>query len=65
VATSLGANLAFDYLKDARPFTEEDSVALDIETREALYLFDVLLLNVDRSANNFNLLIGLSDIVEP
>lgn len=55
---SVGVNLAIEYLPDARPFNLNDIHLLDEPLRNRIFLFDLLVLNIDRSDSNTNMLVS-------
>jgi len=58
IRRSVGVNLAVEYLPDARPFAPNDLHLLDESLRTRIFLFDLLLLNIDRSDSNTNMLVS-------
>ena len=57
VAASAGLNLGVDFLPGALPFSPAARAAIDPELAAGIVWLDALTTNVDRSANNPNLLI--------
>ncbi len=55
---SHGKNLATRWIEDARTAVAADFDRLDLETRRDVFLFDLLLLNVDRTEKNPNAIVG-------
>jgi HipA-like protein len=55
-AASIGANLGVDFLPGALPFTPAAASAIDAELAAEIVWFDALVMNVDRTARNPNLL---------
>ncbi|HET7050195.1 MAG TPA: HipA family kinase [Solirubrobacteraceae bacterium] len=55
-AASVGANLGVDFLPGALPFTPAAASAIDAELAAEIVWFDALVMNVDRTPRNPNLL---------
>jgi len=55
-AASIGANLGVDFLPGALPFTPAAASAIDAELAAEIVWFDALVMNVDRTPRNPNLL---------
>lgn len=58
LAASYGLNPATLYLEDARPPTAADLAHLDAGMLSSVFLFDLLLLNVDRTEKNPNAILS-------
>jgi WD40 repeat protein len=56
IEKSLGVNIGFEYLDDVQPLTHNDLSALNLENYSNAYLLDVLMINIDRTRQNLNLL---------
>lgn len=54
---SVGLNLGLAYLPDSRVFRSDDRQLLPIEQQERIFLLDLLLLNIDRTEKNPNMLV--------
>lgn len=57
LAKSEGLNLATIFLPEASPFRAEAAAGLDDAVQQRLFLFDLLLLNLDRTGSNPNLIV--------
>jgi len=62
IRRSAGVNLAIEYLSDGRAFTQNDIPSINTALREKIFLFDLLLLNIDRIDSNPNMLIANNTI---
>ncbi len=58
LAESWGENLATRWVEDAHTPGAADLDALDSETRRDVFLYDLFLLNVDRTEKNVNAIVG-------
>lgn len=57
---SIGTNLAIEYLPNAIPYQEPLRKRIDENLRNKIFLFDLLVLNIDRVENNPNMLFNNS-----
>lgn len=53
---SLGLNIAFEYLQSARDVKKEKLHEYPSEVKNEIFLFDLMMINVDRTSDNLNLL---------
>jgi hypothetical protein len=56
VHKSLGWNIGFDYKDDAVEVRKEDLVQLEEEELKEIFLFDLAMINIDRTPSNLNLM---------
>lgn len=56
IEKSLGVNIGFEYLESIQPLTNNDLSSADLEKFSYAYLLDVLMINIDRTSQNLNLL---------
>jgi hypothetical protein len=60
---SLGVNIGFEYIDNAETFDIGEISKIDKEQQVDIYLLDLLMLNIDRTSQNHNLLINESDVL--
>jgi len=53
---SIGLNIGFEYQEDAREFQISDLEKLDRKQVNEIFLFDIIMLNIDRTLTNTNLM---------
>jgi len=53
---SLGRNIGFKYLEGAKDVSKDDLENLTEQERNEIFLFDLLMINIDRTADNLNLM---------
>ncbi len=58
---SLDINICFEYLDNIHPLTHSDLSTLNLENYSYAYLLDVLMLNIDRTKQNLNLISSHDD----
>lgn len=58
IRRSVGLNLGVEYLPKVRRYTPEHESAFDEDTKRRLYCYDALILNVDRTGKNPNILLS-------
>jgi hypothetical protein len=58
IAWSVGINLGVQFISDAKPYTAQDAHLLESELKDLVFLFDVLLLNTDRTVENPNIILA-------
>lgn len=56
LARSVGVNLATRYLEGASVYNESSALLIDAELKDHIFLYDLLLLNIDRNAKNPNMI---------
>jgi hypothetical protein len=56
IGKSLGTNIGFPYLKEAKDVRKEDLESLEEEQRNEIFLFDLMMINIDRTPSNINLM---------
>ncbi len=56
ILKSLGTNIGFSYLEEAKDVSENDTEYLDDQQINEVFLFDLMMLNIDRTADNINLM---------
>lgn len=56
IAKSLGTNIGFFYLKEAKDVRKENLESLGEVQRNEIFLFDLMMINIDRTPNNINLM---------
>lgn len=56
ITKSQGTNIAFQYLEELKEVKVEELNALDQELKDEIFLFDILMVNIDRTLDNTNLL---------
>ncbi len=62
VLRSIGTNLAIEFLPEAIPYAEFHLTRIDEGVRDRIFLFDLLMLNIDRVENNPNMLLNRGDL---
>ncbi len=62
IKRSIGVNLGLAYIPESRPLQNEDLAGIDSATRDRIFIFDVLFLNIDRTGKNPNMLISNGDV---
>ncbi len=62
VFRSIGTNLAIEYLPMAIPFKPNQLQSIDENLRNKIFLFDLLMLNIDRVDSNPNMLFNNRDL---
>lgn len=62
LAASIGVNLGFDYLDGAREIRFDDAANIPLDIRSAVLWLDRLVLNLDRTARNPNILTWAEEI---
>jgi len=60
---SAGLNLGIRYFDSARPWRAEDWPQTLVSTRERIFLFDLLILNIDRTERNPNMLMNHHELL--
>jgi hypothetical protein len=58
ITRSLGINLGIEHIEHATPLSVESVNRFDAAVRNAIYLFDVLFLNIDRTDHNPNVVVA-------
>ncbi len=56
VTKSVGLNIGFTYLEKAQDISKVELAQVDKQTLNEIFLFDLLMINVDRTPNNMNLM---------
>ena len=56
VNKSLGLNIGFEFKPDAREVKKEDLAELNKQELAEIFLLDLVMINIDRTATNFNLM---------
>ena len=56
IEKSLGVNIAFDFIENAQSVQSHDLKSLDISQYVDVFLFDVIMLNIDRTKSHPNML---------
>jgi len=56
VRKSVGTNIGFSYLKEAKDVRKEELASLEEEQRNEIFLFDLMMINIDRTPSNINLM---------
>lgn len=56
LSKSQGLNIAFDYKEGTHDLTEEETSKIDSNLSSELFLFDLVMLNIDRTTSNTNLI---------
>jgi hypothetical protein len=56
IEKSMGLNISFEYIENAKDFSLLESESMAKEKFIDVYLLDVLMLNIDRTVNNLNLM---------
>ena len=54
---SLGINFGMRYLEDVTPLNEQNSSGIDNDLKSDIFLYDLFLLNIDRSPKNTNMIV--------
>ena len=60
---SLGVNIGFEYIDNVEVFDIREISNIDKEQQIDIYLLDLLMLNIDRTTQNHNLLINESGVI--
>jgi len=60
---SLGVNIGFEYIDNAEVFDISKISQIDKEQQIDIYLLDLLMLNIDRTTQNHNLLFSEADVL--
>jgi hypothetical protein len=58
IAGSVGINLGVGFIPDAKPYRPQDAQWLEPSLKELVFLFDVLVLNTDRTVENPNIILA-------
>jgi hypothetical protein len=58
IGWSVGINLGVQFIPDAKPYTLQDAELLEPSLKDFVFLFDVLVLNTDRTLENPNILLA-------
>jgi hypothetical protein len=58
IAWSVGINLGVQFIPNAKSYTGQDAEAIEQELRDLVFLFDVIVLNTDRTLQNSNVLLA-------
>jgi hypothetical protein len=58
IAGSFGINFATQFIEEATSYTPQDGEGLEQSLKDRVFLFDVLVLNIDRTLDNPNILLA-------
>jgi hypothetical protein len=58
IAGSIGINLGVEFIHEAKPYTPQDAALLETSLKDLVFLFDVLVLNTDRTIENPNVILA-------
>ncbi len=63
IQKSFGINIGFPYQKKASEITKAEVAAIDKQTAIEIFLFDLMMINIDRTASNLNLMKVENEII--
>lgn len=63
IAKSLGTNIGFQYLETAKDVNIDSIKMLDKKTATDIFLFDLIMINIDRTSNNNNLMQNGNELI--
>jgi hypothetical protein len=58
IAGSVGINLGVQFIPDAEPYPAQDTAWLESSLKDLVFLFDILVLNTDRTLENPNVILA-------